>query len=64
MPRGARLDAPGILQHIMMRGIERRRIFETDRDRQDFLDRFERIVQEEKASCFALVLTPIMYTFC
>ncbi len=27
MPRLARLDAPGVLHHIIIRGIERRRIF-------------------------------------
>ena len=26
MPRLARLDAPGVLHHIMIRGIERRKI--------------------------------------
>jgi len=27
MPRTARLDTPGLLHHIMIRGIERRKIF-------------------------------------
>jgi hypothetical protein len=39
MPRGPRRDAPGALQHVLLRGIERRRIFCDDRDREDFLDR-------------------------
>ena len=58
MPRGPRLDAPGTLHHIMVRGIERRRIFESDRDREDFLDRLGRVVQEGQARCFAWVLIP------
>ena len=33
MPRQARLDAPGVLQHVMARGIERRKIFKDDKDR-------------------------------
>jgi hypothetical protein len=33
MPRQARLDAPGALQHVMARGIERRKIFWDDKDR-------------------------------
>ena len=33
MPRQARLDAPGALQHVMARGIERRKIFLDDKDR-------------------------------
>jgi len=41
MPRTARLDAPGVLHHIMIRGIERRKIFMDDNDRDDFLSRLE-----------------------
>jgi len=37
MPRLARLDAPGILHHVMGRGIERKQIFINDADRSDFL---------------------------
>ena len=33
MPRGPRLDAPGVLHHVMVRGIERRPLFGDDRDR-------------------------------
>jgi hypothetical protein len=32
MARGPRLDAPGSLHHVIVRGIERRRIFETEKD--------------------------------
>ena len=39
MPRLARLDAPGVLHHVMGRGIERNDIFQSDTDRQDFVDR-------------------------
>lgn len=38
-PRQARLDAPGVLQHIMIRGIERRKIGIDDKDREDMLER-------------------------
>jgi hypothetical protein len=31
MPRQARLDAPGTLHHVMIRGIERSPIFNTDK---------------------------------
>jgi putative transposase len=55
---GPRLDAPGTLDHIMARGIERRRIFKSDRDREGFLDRMEKVVQDGQASCLAWVLTP------
>jgi len=36
MPRQARLDAPGILHHVMVRGMEGCPIFVDDQDRQDF----------------------------
>ena len=48
MPRLARLDAPGVLHHIMIRGIERRKIFRNDKDREDFLDRVSATVAEIK----------------
>jgi hypothetical protein len=31
MPRSARLDMPGLLQHVIVRGIERRKIFLDDK---------------------------------
>jgi putative transposase len=39
MPRQARLDAPGTLHHVIIRGIEKRRIFKDNKDREDFVRR-------------------------
>jgi putative transposase len=39
MPRGARLDAPGTLHHVIVRGIERRRIVNDVADRKNFVKR-------------------------
>ncbi|MGB5617781.1 MAG: hypothetical protein WBM78_13135, partial [Desulfobacterales bacterium] len=39
MPRRARIDAPGDLQHIVIRGIERKTIFKDDRDLEEFIER-------------------------
>jgi hypothetical protein len=39
MPKVARLDSPGLLQHVMGRGIENRPILLDDQDRSSFLDR-------------------------
>jgi hypothetical protein len=39
MPRLARIDAPGVLHHFMIRGIEHRKIFLNNKDREDFLER-------------------------
>jgi len=33
MPRQARLDAPGLVHHVMARGIEDQKIFRDDIDR-------------------------------
>ena len=58
MPRKARIDAPGALHHIIVRGIERRKIFYDDNDRDDFLNRFGIILSETKTLCFAWALIP------
>jgi hypothetical protein len=39
------LDAPGVLHHIIIRGIERRAIFKDDFDRENFLARLTSLVQ-------------------
>jgi putative transposase len=39
MPRRARLDAPGTLHHVMVRGIERRRIVNDVAGRKNFVKR-------------------------
>ena len=56
MPRSARLDAPGVLHHIMVRGIERRAIFRNNLDREDFLKRLEVLLPECQMECYAWVL--------
>ncbi len=33
MPRGPRLDAPGTLHHVIVQGIEWRKIVDNDKDR-------------------------------
>ena len=53
MPRKARIDAPGALHHIIVRGIERRKIFEDDTDRVNFLDRLGTVLSETGTKCFA-----------
>jgi len=58
MPRGPRLDAPGTMHHVIVRGIERGHIFRSDGDREDFLARLGRVVEEGQATCFAWVLIP------
>jgi putative transposase len=46
MPRHARLDSPGTLHHVMIRGIEKRRIVGDDLDRNNWVDRLGGLAQE------------------
>jgi len=58
MPRQSRIDAPGALHHIIARGIERKKIFKDDVDRDDFLERLETILSQTQTACFAWALIP------
>jgi len=58
MPRQARLDAPGVLHHIMIRGIDRQEIFLEDRDRDDFLKRLSELLPQTETLCYAWVFIP------
>ena len=58
MPRGPRLDAPGVLHHVMVRGIERRAIFRDDRDRGDFVARVAALAAAHAWSVVAWALLP------
>lgn len=56
MPRQARLDAPGALHHIIVRGINKAPIFEDPADKRAFLDRLGKEVIESGSSVYAWVL--------
>ena len=56
MPRQARLDAPGTLHHVMVRGIDGVSIFRDDQDREDFLSRIEHVVDTTGTRILAWVL--------
>jgi len=56
MPRQSRLDEPGVLQHVIVRGIERSLIFRDNKDRTSFLERFSRLLKETGTECFAWAL--------
>jgi REP element-mobilizing transposase RayT len=53
MPRSARLDIPNLLQHVIVRGIERRDIFVNDDDRRDFVQRFQVLLEKMEVDCLA-----------
>ena len=58
MPRKSRIDAPGALHHIIVRGIERGKLFIDDADRNNFLDRIGSIITETNTCCYAWALIP------
>lgn len=58
MSRQARLDAPGVLQHVICRGIERRDIFADDVDREDFVGRLTTVLADTGTRCYAWALIP------
>jgi putative transposase len=53
MPRQARLDDPGTLHHVVIRGIERGRIVQDDQDRKHFVSRWGNLSQETETSIYA-----------
>ena len=68
MPHKARIDlcgvasakkyAPGALHHIIVRGMECRRIFSDDQDRDNFVERLGDIVTKTQTGYFTWVLIP------
>lgn len=56
MPRSARIDIPDLLQHVIVRGIERRDIFLDDDDRQLFVERLAKLLVETGTDCLAWAL--------
>ena len=56
MPRQARLDVPGALHHIMVRGIDKSKIFRDDEDKARFLERLGQNVEEGKSAVYAWAL--------
>lgn len=56
MPRKARIDAPGALQHIICRGIERRDIFIDNSDKDSFVARLGQVLLASKTPCYAWAL--------
>lgn len=56
MPRQPRLDIPGALHHIMLRGINKSSIFNDDHDRTAFMEHIGEILNEEHDRIYAWVL--------
>ena len=58
MPRKARIDAACALHHNIVLGIERRKIFWDDADRDSFVKRLGQVLNETHTECFAWALIP------
>ncbi|HEY7678158.1 MAG TPA: transposase [Candidatus Methylomirabilis sp.] len=58
MPRGPRLDAPGALHHVMVRGLERRAIFRDARDRDNLVHRLAALAEAGAITLYAWALLP------
>ncbi|GBD98506.1 hypothetical protein BMS3Abin07_00521 [bacterium BMS3Abin07] len=56
MPRQPGLDIPGVLQHIMVRGINKTDIFMDDQDSVNFLQRLRENIIKAESSVYACVL--------
>ncbi len=56
MPRGPRIDAPGLAHHVWHRGVGRMDVFRDDVDREEFLARFRKLLAEQCVRCFGVVL--------
>ena len=58
MPGLARLGIPGLLQHVIVRGIDRSNIFLDDDDRDRFVEHFGNLLVETGTDYFAWALIP------
>jgi putative transposase len=56
MPRRARLDTPGTLHHVIVRGIEKRKIVDDDHDRNMFIERLGELSQSNQSPIYAWAL--------
>ena len=56
MPRHGRVDYPGALHHVIVRGINRAAIFHDDKDRHIFIIGLERGLEKTGLQCHAWVL--------
>ncbi len=58
MPRGPRLDAPGVLHHVMVRGMEGRALFRDDQDYQAWVDRLAAVAEASRLTVLAWACLP------
>ena len=64
MPRLASLDTPGLIHHVIIRGIERRKIFRDNKDREDMLARLSDLLPAINTACYAWAFLSNHLIFC
>ncbi|OGS20154.1 MAG: hypothetical protein A2252_10920 [Elusimicrobia bacterium RIFOXYA2_FULL_39_19] len=58
MPRQGRINIEGGLYHVIQRGLERRKIYKDDEDREEFLRRLSEGLEVTGHKCYGWVLMP------
>ena len=58
MPRTGRVDSPGAIQHLLVRGLERRRLFKDAKDYGEFIRRLSGALEDTGAHCLGWALMP------
>ena len=62
MPGAARIDMPGLLQHVIARGVEQRPVFLDDRDRERFVSLLSKLLTETESN-YSRALVPGLQTW-
>lgn len=55
-PRIARIDTPGVIHHVVIRGIEKEAISWDQADREDFIRRLEALIPKKEKGVRALTV--------
>ncbi len=58
MPRRGRIDFPGALHHVIIRGINKADVFKDERDREAFIYRLQIGLDKTGVACYAWALIP------
>ncbi|MBE0448576.1 MAG: transposase [Actinobacteria bacterium] len=58
MPRGPRIDIPGLVHHVICRGIEKSTIFKDNCDYEQLLARISKHANRESIHIYAFSLMP------
>ena len=63
MPRSARIDAQGLLYHVIVRGIGQRKTFDDDTDWQEFFERLRHYLAGNRNTMICTGFNPQSFPF-